>query len=173
MTDVVIKSMKNRSFFRNVMYWLTVYHYTVIYRFSATPAAASSEQSGMVVRLVEFLAVGMFGLPAESPLLDDAEHIVRKLAHFTIYFILGFLLIMMSEGKNKPSFARRTMGVLLCGLLGAACDEWHQYFVPGRSAQLRDVCIDFVGVLTGCTFYGGLRRIFLKNSEVLDYEKMG
>ena len=33
--------------------------------------------------------------------------------------------------------------------LYAVLDEWHQTFVSGRSGQLRDICIDSAGALTG------------------------
>jgi hypothetical protein len=35
------------------------------------------------------------------------------------------------------------------GTLYAASDELHQMFSDGRSPQVRDVCIDSAGVLTG------------------------
>ena len=31
----------------------------------------------------------------------------------------------------------------------ACTDEFHQYFVPGRSAEFKDVCIDTAGALAG------------------------
>ena len=34
----------------------------------------------------------------------------------------------------------------------AVLDEVHQSFVPGRSCEFRDVCIDFAGVLLGAAF---------------------
>ena len=36
------------------------------------------------------------------------------------------------------------------GTAYAVTDEIHQLFVPGRSCELRDICIDAVGVLCGC-----------------------
>ena len=33
--------------------------------------------------------------------------------------------------------------------LYAATDEIHQLFVPGRSGEIRDVCLDSLGVITG------------------------
>jgi len=35
------------------------------------------------------------------------------------------------------------------GVTYAISDEVHQYFIPGRSARVLDVCIDSAGVLTG------------------------
>ena len=72
-------------------------------------------------------------------------HAVRKLAHFTEYFILGGLLYL----------DRRLMGrgpallPLGAALLTAAADEYIQTFVPGRSGQLRDVLLDLFGAAAG------------------------
>lgn len=38
---------------------------------------------------------------------------------------------------------------MLVGVTYACTDEFHQLFVQGRSAELRDVCIDGCGVLLG------------------------
>lgn len=153
------------------MYLLTSYHYTVIYRFSASTAAESTEQSDSVLEGAVKMLSAVLGAANTAWLSENASFAVRKLAHFTIFFILGFMLTMMTEGEAERSFEKRAAKALLCGLLGAAFDEWHQYFVPGRSAELRDVCIDFFGVLTGCTFYGFLRNIFVRGLGGFGYEK--
>ena len=38
---------------------------------------------------------------------------------------------------------------LLVGLIYAVSDEIHQSFIPGRTASIRDVCIDTSGVFLG------------------------
>lgn len=47
---------------------------------------------------------------------------------------------------------------LLIGFLYAVSDEIHQYFVPGRAMQARDVLIDTVGVLLGIWIARGIIR---------------
>ncbi|MDY6314114.1 MAG: VanZ family protein, partial [Clostridia bacterium] len=42
---------------------------------------------------------------------------------------------------------------LLCSALYAASDEFHQLFVPGRSGEFRDVCLDSAGALTGILIF--------------------
>ena len=37
----------------------------------------------------------------------------------------------------------------ILGVIYAITDEVHQYFVPGRSCEFKDVCIDGSGVLFG------------------------
>ena len=52
----------------------------------------------------------------------------------------------------KGGFAKEKTGKYLpwlTGTLYAVTDEIHQYFVPGRSCEFRDICIDSAGVLCG------------------------
>lgn len=57
---------------------------------------------------------------------------------------------------------------MLCAILVtafyAASDELHQFFVPGRSCQLRDVLIDTAGVVAGV----GIQYILLKHFRKME-----
>lgn len=74
---------------------------------------------------------------------------IKKTAHFVEYFILTILsyrAVVFYEDKlsSKEIF-------LICFLfsfLYAASDEYHQSFVPGREAKVRDVLIDNIGILS-------------------------
>jgi len=68
------------------------------------------------------------------------DFVLRKIAHFSEYAILGALLLR-ALGRAEVAVA--------AGVAYAATDEWHQHFVPGRHAALRDVAIDAAGVLAG------------------------
>lgn len=80
--------------------------------------------------------------------LRKIEHIIRKLAHFSLYTIIGILLMsLMSTYKIKQR--KRVLISGSIGLLYAMSDEIHQSFIPGRGPQIRDVGIDFCGVVVG------------------------
>ena len=70
--------------------------------------------------------------------------LVRKMAHFTEFTMLGlclrWLFGMLGKGMLVP---------FLWGGLAACVDETIQLFVPERGPSLRDVCIDSSGVLLG------------------------
>ena len=66
-----------------------------------------------------------------------------KLGHFTLYFVLGLLTIRAGSGR-APS-GRRVAITLLAIALFAAADEWHQRFIPERSAELADWVADVCG----------------------------
>jgi VanZ family protein len=77
--------------------------------------------------------------------LKQLNHLLRKLAHFSFYFILGLLVFnaMVRSGKKKISWM-----ILIC-VLYAISDEIHQSFVPGRGPSIIDVFIDSTGAITG------------------------
>lgn len=84
--------------------------------------------------------------------------IIRKNAHFIAYLILGILLMYALRRKG----IRSTWITFAIGGLYAISDEIHQLYVPGRSAELRDVFIDSIGVVSGIMIYLLLRRIRLR-----------
>ncbi len=99
----------------------------LIFSQSAMPAPVSQAESGGLL----YLLVQIF------PFLT--EHLLRKLAHFGEFAILGVFLGKSLKGPNVQ--------MLLAGLLCALCDETIQLFVMGRSSQVSDVWVDFSGIL--------------------------
>ncbi len=79
-----------------------------------------------------------------------SEHLLRKLAHFGEFGLLGCELMLLFSLGRSPSF-RSAGAAALAGLAAAAADETLQLF-SGRSAQLTDVMLDFSGALTGICF---------------------
>lgn len=74
---------------------------------------------------------------------------VRKTAHFFMFCGLGFLaLCTIRSYYGRPHIRVYASAWLFC-IFCAVCDEFHQLFVPGRGAQLSDVCLDSAGALTG------------------------
>lgn len=81
---------------------------------------------------------------------DSMHHLIRKLAHFTVYFILGILVIRVF---NKPiTLSKIIQAVFIC-FLYACTDEVHQHFNPGRSMSFKDVVIDTVGSFFGIIMF--------------------
>lgn len=84
----------------------------------------------------------------KEEITDKVETAIRKIAHFSIYTLVGILLMsLMSTYKVKEI---DKIGIsLIIGVIYATSDEIHQAFIPGRSSQLTDVILDSMGVLTG------------------------
>ena len=75
------------------------------------------------------------------------EHLVRKLAHFTEFALLGLELFFWFYGQPK----KRKSALLLAmahGLFAALTDETLQLF-SGRGSQVQDVWLDFAGTTAG------------------------
>lgn len=78
---------------------------------------------------------------------DLFHHYVRKLAHFTEYFILGSWITMASY--VSPLTKRKRLQPFPFLFLVPLIDEGIQHFVPGRFGALSDVFIDMSGFFTG------------------------
>ncbi len=72
------------------------------------------------------------------------NYVIRKLAHFTEYFILGVLVIFtLREYGIKNVY----VPIIVC-ILYACSDEIHQLFIPGRTGSWKDTLIDSGGSLS-------------------------
>ena len=91
---------------------------------------------------------------------DITEHIIRKLAHFTEFTALGILLSIDTVLflKNMKQYVWIP---LFIGLLVALIDETIQLFPIGRSSSVKDVWIDFSGVIFGTILLLVLKQIYL------------
>lgn len=129
---------------------LTIACMVVIFMFSSDNAGRSSSKSGKVTETaVEVFVKNYDGLPKskQASILDKAEHIVRKLAHYSIYTALGFCT-SMAVGRRRLKSLKNARVIGFC-FLYACSDEIHQHFVPGRACMFTDVLIDTGGALTG------------------------
>ena len=72
------------------------------------------------------------------------SYIVRKIAHFTEYFILGLLIYHLVKQYRVISKTEIIWMILFC-LIYAMSDEFHQVFIGGRSPKVFDVIIDSLG----------------------------
>ncbi|MGI5976524.1 MAG: VanZ family protein [Candidatus Limivicinus sp.] len=121
-----------------------------IYFFSAQDSDLSQETSD------GFLAV-FSKLFEKLPRLSNkgVSYDVRKYAHMTEFFGLACSCSLLSFEIFRYKKFRFLLSPLLSFLFSfliASGDELHQFFVPGRSAEFRDVLIDSVGIFLGTVF---------------------
>jgi VanZ family protein len=67
-------------------------------------------------------------------------------AHFTLYLVLGALLLRAVSAQSSGMLFSMPIAI---GALYAASDEVHQYFVPGRQADILDFMVDLAGLTVG------------------------
>lgn len=84
-----------------------------------------------------------------------------KFSHFFAYLVLSALMYLafsMQEKyevlKNNPA----TMAAVIASVYGIF-DEFHQMYIPGRSAELLDLVADIMGAIAGVLL---VRQIYLK-----------
>ena len=82
---------------------------------------------------------------ASDAALDAAHFYVRKSAHLSEYFLLS-LLVLRGFRAGRPGW-RWTWALATLGVAAAyaSLDEFHQSFVPSRTASIYDVMIDVTG----------------------------
>lgn len=120
-------------------------------------SAQDGETSGSLSFEISMFLVKLFSplLPAsttEATLTEYAEFIhlyVRKAAHMTEYFLLtlSLQLPLAAWFSRLPIWKTRIIIGFICTVILAALDEFHQTFVPGRSGNFTDVCIDSIGAV--------------------------
>lgn len=110
--------------------------------FSSQGSEASNGLSkGILYQLMEF-----FGIEITAESVKTGNFLIRKAAHFTVYFVLGLGLTGAFHFQKKvPAW----IPSLLLGAGFAATDEFHQSFI-GRTAMVEDVVLDSCGVAAGC-----------------------
>lgn len=130
----------------------------IVFWFSAQVGDDSSNISGNTLRkIITFLNSNISQVELER-LVELLQPVIRKLAHYTMYTIGGFL-IYNQQRQLKNSNKRKIIQSGIIGIVYAITDEIHQLFVPGRSGRILDVGIDSLGVITGIIIYQILEKI--------------
>ncbi len=133
--------IKNKKIKAIVFLLLTVALTLFIFMNSLENGEESGKKSDFIVNIFSSI-LGIFGIEIDDYILGV---LVRKLAHFAEYFVLGLTsTLFVSELRNKKLIS---LSPTYC-LLIAFCDEFvMQMLTAGRAPRLTDVLIDFSGVL--------------------------
>lgn len=120
----------------------------VIFMFSAQVSDESKSSSNKVTSAVVNTVISIkkenISEEKRQKIIEDKTFIVRKSAHFTEYFILGLILILYLQTKEKLAPKYIILAIIFC-VLYATSDEIHQLFVDGRSCKIIDILIDTCG----------------------------
>ncbi len=142
--------------YKKVSFWITlalvIGVMAIIFNFSSQNGETSANTSGNIVNFVIKTFFPNFDSKTELEqiqLYETVSFVVRKLAHFSEFAFLGFMLIVHT---TVGEYMFRTPLSILIGVVYAMTDEFHQSFVGGRAMQITDVLIDSCGVITGVLF---------------------
>ena len=133
----------------------------IIFGFSSQNA---TESKGISTKISEYVlkfnkTYQQANQKEKASILKKTNAIMRKVAHFSIYTVLGILLTgaMMHTKLNDK---KRILITICIGLLYAISDEIHQSFSPGRTPLVTDVYIDMLGVIIGALLVVLVKKIY-------------
>jgi VanZ family protein len=89
---------------------------------------------------------------ASPEALERLHYFIRKSAHFTEYFVFSFLLLRAMRGDQRGWQLRWAIAALAIAAGYSALDEFHQSFVPSRTASPWDSLLDTSGAATAQVF---------------------
>lgn len=84
-----------------------------------------------------------------------------KFSHFFAYLVLSALMFLAFSFQEKYKILKNypaAMSALIASVYGIF-DEFHQMFIPGRSAELLDLVADILGAIAGVIL---TRQVYLK-----------
>jgi len=123
----------------------------------STGLFGESQTGGILEPVIRFLFPS-----ASDAAVELIHHLIRKAAHFTEYAVLATLWFRaLTRGSGVP-FRRAILTAFIISAVYAASDEFHQYFVPSRTASVYDAMLDASGAAAACLFlhvmYNSSRR---------------
>jgi VanZ family protein len=128
-----------------VKYWLPVCAWTGLIFFLSTDHFSFDHTAPIFGFVFSWL---LPAIPTED--IAPVHGAIRKLGHWSEYFVLAILVLraLRNETGKKWEF-RHAVLTLVFILVFALSDEWHQTFVPSRTASFGDVMIDVIGGICG------------------------
>ena len=114
----------------------------VCFIFFASTASFSADNTSRIIRpLLLWLSPGI-----SEASINEVHFLVRKAAHFTEYAVLALLAARAFRSSPRRALSAwwwlASFAVVACVALS---DEYHQSFVPSRTASLYDSLIDMAG----------------------------
>jgi VanZ family protein len=133
-----------RRAIRFLTHWLPLLIWLGFIFFASTGQFSANNTSRIVGPLVLWL------FPNTSAETMRIIHgITRKLAHFTEYALLSFLAARAFRTSSNSLLHQHWFLIsLVLVVVYALLDEYHQSFVPSRTASVVDSLIDMAGGLT-------------------------
>ena len=145
---------------RRLSLWLPAIAWAILISLASTDTFSSTHTSRYILPILHWL------FPVAGPeTLERLHFFVRKSAHFTEYFIFGLLLMRAVRGQNQGWQLRWAIWALLIAAGYSALDEFHQSFVPSRTASPWDSLLDTTGATVGQIVLWIWMRLFARHAQ--------
>lgn len=131
---------------RFVRYWMPAIVWMAVIFLGSTDMLSAEHTSRFLVPFLRWID------PQISLAASNAIQLgIRKLGHLTEYAILAMLLWRALRGGSRWQMKMSLLFLVtaLASAIFAASDEFHQSFVPSRTASTNDVMIDICGAVIG------------------------
>jgi VanZ family protein len=121
-------------------YWLPPLVWMALIWELSTDVGSADHTAGLFIWIMSRL------FPWATPAQIDLAHgLMRKLGHLTEYGILAALWFRALHVGRRLDSARSAWTALAISVAWALADEFHQTFVPSRTASVLDVLVDATG----------------------------
>lgn len=128
------------GFWTRVKSWLPAIAWACLISTFSTDVFSSEQTSRFVIPALHWIFPH-----ASAETLGLIHFAIRKSAHLTEYFIFSILLLHGLRGKERGWTLRWAIWAVAIAAGYAALDEFHQSFVPSRTASPWDSLLDTVG----------------------------
>ena len=135
---------------------------SIIFYFSNQKGIDSSQTSSFATKIIYSVISIFIGKDTinETNFIIEYMPIIRKLAHFSEYMILGLLAYLNIIEYSKTKLILKSF---IFSFLFSTSDEIHQYFIENRHCSFKDVLIDSSGAIIGILVCYMLLRICKKH----------
>lgn len=135
----------------------------IIFMFSNQNGVKSQSLSDKVINQVIDISNKNISSKSRKKIISNVSFLVRKIAHFTEYLILGILAYLVFDAYGIKKII---LFSILLVFIYACSDEIHQLFSDGRSAKILDVLIDSFGGSIGIYLINYFKNRRCNNEKV-------
>lgn len=151
------------NFLKIILLFIILFTFYIIFQFSGQDGKKSQNVSRKISEILVNMIHNTKNMTKyeKNKLINSYQPIVRKSAHFSIYMVLGFF-IMIYMNIIKCNYKIKLIVTMLIGTSYAISDEIHQMFIPERTAKVFDVIIDTFGIFIGIYISNIIIKIYKK-----------
>ena len=119
--------------------WLPPLLWTAVIFAASSASFSSGNTAPLLAKLINAIH------PVSPETFAMLNFLLRKTAHLTEYGILGGLVFRAIRAERPGRELRWAVAAIVIAAVVASLDEWHQSFIPSRTASSQDVLVDTLG----------------------------